>query len=107
LLKLGDSLISWKSKKQPTVSRSSAEAEYKSLACLTAKIVWVTNLFKELGINVKEPVVVFCDNKAVIQIAANHVFHERTKHIEIDCHFVREKIQQRLISTIYIPTGDQ
>ncbi|XP_049358503.1 secreted RxLR effector protein 161-like [Solanum verrucosum] len=95
LLKLGDYLISWKSKKQPTVSRSSAEAEYKSLACLTAEIVWVTNLFKELGINVKEPVAVFCDNKAAIQI------------VEIDCHFIREKIQQGLISTIYIPTGDQ
>jgi len=107
LLKLGDSLISWKSKKQATVSRSSAEAEYKSLACLTAEIVWVTNLFKELGIKIEQTVSVFCDTKAAIQIAANPMFLERTKHIEIDCHFIREKIQQGLINTMYVPTKDK
>ena len=84
LLKLRDSLISWKSKKQATVSRSSIEDEHRSFACLTTKIVWVTNLFKELNIQIEEPVSVFCYNKATLQIAANPVFHESKKHIEID-----------------------
>ncbi|XP_069145613.1 uncharacterized mitochondrial protein AtMg00810-like [Solanum lycopersicum] len=80
LLKFDDSLISWKSKKKNTVSRSSSEAEYRSLATLTAEVVW---------------------------IAANPVFHERTKHIEIDCHFIREKILQGLIRTYYINSKEQ
>lgn len=107
LLKYGNSLKSWKSKKQNTVSRSSAEAEYRSLATLTAEVVWVTNLFKELGLNVDNPVTIHCDSKAAIQIAANPVFHERTKYIEIDCHFIRERIQQGLINTSYINTKEQ
>ncbi|WMV21787.1 hypothetical protein MTR67_015172 [Solanum verrucosum] len=107
LLKFGDSLISWKSKKQNTVSRSSAEAEYRSLAALTAEVVWVTNLFHELGVKLIGPANIYCDSKAAIQIAANPVFHERTKHIEIDCHFIRERIQKGLIKTSYIHTKDQ
>ena len=92
LLKYGKSLIAWKSKKQNTVSRSSAEAEYRSLATLTAEVVWVNNLFKELGMNVHGPTIIYCDSKAAMQIATNPVFHERTKHIEIDCHFIRERL---------------
>jgi len=107
ILKFGNSLISWKSKKQNTVSRSSAEAEYRSLATLTAEIVWVNNLFHELGVKLTGPASIHCDSKAAIQIAANPVFHERTKHIEIDCHFIREKVQQGLIRPTYIHTKDQ
>ena len=81
LLKFGDSLISWKSKKQNIVSRSSPEAEYRSLDTLTAEVVWVANLFKELQVPLHTPSSIYCDSKAVIQIAANPVFHERTKHI--------------------------
>lgn len=107
ILKFGDSPISWKSKKQHTISRSSTEAEYRSLAALTAEIVWVTNLYKELGVKLTEPALIHCDNKSALQIAANPVFHERTKHIEIDCHFIREKIQKGLIKTAYVNTKDQ
>ena len=104
ILKFGDSLISWKSKKQNIVSRSSAEAEYRSLATLTAEIVWVNNLFHELEVKLTGPATIFCDSKAAIQIAANPVFHEQTKHIEIDCHFIREKVQRGLIRPTYIHT---
>ncbi|KHG29920.1 Copia [Gossypium arboreum] len=77
------------------------------MATVTLELVWISGLFKELEIGVTEPVRLFCDNKAALQIAANPVYHERTKHIEIDCHFVREKIQEGLIATEYVSTTDQ
>ncbi|XP_070005808.1 uncharacterized mitochondrial protein AtMg00810-like [Nicotiana sylvestris] len=76
LIKLGESLVSWKSKKQTTVSRSSAEAEYRSLASTLAELIWLVGLLTELKINVKQPVSVYSDIKAVMQIAANLVYHE-------------------------------
>lgn len=66
----------------------------------------MTNLFKELKVALHTPSTIHCDSKAIIQIVANLVFHERTKHIEIDCHFIREKIQQVLIQTSYINTSN-
>jgi len=107
LLKLGDSPISWKSKKQSTISRSSAEAEYRSLASTVAKLVWLRGLLSELGVGLNGPVTVFCDSKSAIQIATNLVFHERTKHIDIDCHFIREKVQLGLVKLLHIPTIEQ
>ena len=96
----GNSLISWKSKKQPTVSRSSAEAEYRSLASTVAEVIWLIGMFRELGVEIELPVKLHSDSKAALQIAANPVFHERTKHIDIDCHFIREKIQSGLVHTL-------
>ncbi|WMV15360.1 hypothetical protein MTR67_008745, partial [Solanum verrucosum] len=107
VVKIGDSPIIWKSKKQTTVSKSSAEAEYRSLASTMAKLVWIIGLMKEIGVEVTLPVNVYSDSKAAIQIATNPVYHERTKYIEIDCHFIREKIMQGMISTNYIPTNEQ
>lgn len=89
MMTLGESLISWKSKKQPTVSRSSIEAEYRSMVVVTLELVWLVGLLKELGLIVKEPVMLNCDSKTAMQIAANPVYHERIKQIQIDCHFVR------------------
>ena len=93
VIKFGESLVSWKSKKQQTVSRSSAEAEYRSMASAVSEITWLLGLFKELGMNVQLPVTIFSDSKSAIQLAANPVLHKRTKHIEIDCHFIRDKIK--------------
>lgn len=89
---LGTSLLSWKSKKQSTVSRSSSEAEYRALASLTCELQWLQYLFKDLHISFDQPSSVYCDNKSAIYLAHNPTFHERTKHIEIDCHVIREKI---------------
>lgn len=94
-------------KKQGTVSRSSAEAEFRSMASTVAEVVWITGLFKELGTELVQPIQLHCDSKAAIQIAAHPIFHERTKHIDIDCHFVREKIVQGLIKTQHIRTTEQ
>ncbi|XP_015168013.1 uncharacterized mitochondrial protein AtMg00810-like [Solanum tuberosum] len=103
----GNSLISWKAKKQETISRSSAEAEYRSLASTVAEVVWLVGLFKELGVQVRLPVHIHSDSKSAIQIAANPVFHERTKHIDIDCHFIREKVQMGIVQPVYLNTTEQ
>uniref|UniRef100_A0A0V0GS79 Putative ovule protein n=1 Tax=Solanum chacoense TaxID=4108 RepID=A0A0V0GS79_SOLCH len=107
MVKVGRSLVSWKAKKQTIVSKSSTEAEYMSIASTVSELVWLLGLLKEVGAEVQLPVQVYSDSKAAIQIAANPVYHERTKHIEIDCHFIREKLQQGLITVSYISTSDQ
>lgn len=101
---LGSSLISWKSKKQPVVSKSSAEAEYRSLSMSTDELVWITNFFKELKVPLSKPTLLFCDNTAAIHIANNPVFHERTKHIERDCHSVRERLLAGLFQLFHVRT---
>ncbi|GKB72637.1 retrovirus-related pol polyprotein from transposon TNT 1-94, partial [Tanacetum coccineum] len=85
---LGHALISWKTKKQATVSRSSTEAEYRSMAATTCELLWLSYLLKDLGIHVKFPVTLFCDNKSAQMLAANPCFHDRSKHVDIDCHFI-------------------
>nr|XP_009771568.1 PREDICTED: uncharacterized protein LOC104222088 [Nicotiana sylvestris] len=107
LVKFGDSLISWKSKKQNTVARSSTESEYRSMALTVSELICLLGVLKKLGIVVSTPIQLFRDSKAAMQIAKNPVFHERTKHIKIDCHFIREKVQEGLIHPVYVPTENQ
>lgn len=84
----GSSLISWQSKKQSTVSPSSSEAEYWALASTTCEIQWLTYILQDFRVPFVQPATLYCDNRSTIQIASNPVFHERTKHIKIDCHIV-------------------
>ena len=104
---LGSSLLSWKSKKQPTVSKSSTEAEYRAMSAVCSEIVWLRRLLADFGMAPSIPTPLFCDNESAVKIASNPVFHERTKHIEIDCHFVREKFEQGLITLPHVSTKDQ
>ncbi|KAL5725033.1 Beta-galactosidase 8 [Ranunculus cassubicifolius] len=103
----GGNLVTWKSKKQNVVARSSAESEYRAMANTTCELVWIRNLLKELGVPVKEPINLYCDNQAASHIAHNPVFHERTKHIEVDCHFIREKIQNGEMCTPHVSSQKQ
>ena len=104
---VGGNLVSWKSKKQSVVSRSSAKFEYKAMTQSMCEIMWLHQLLMEVGIETSIPTKLWCDNQTALHIASNLVFYEQTKHIEIDCHFVRKKIQLGLISIGYVKTGEQ
>ena len=86
---LGSSLISWQSKKQTHMARSSIEAEYRALTNTTSELLCLRWLLKDLGVSTSSATPLYCDNQSAIYIAHNDVFYERTKHIEIDCHFIR------------------
>ncbi|KAL0355789.1 UNVERIFIED_CONTAM: Retrovirus-related Pol polyprotein from transposon RE2 [Sesamum radiatum] len=99
---LGSSLISWKTKKQNTVSRSSAEAEYRAMAAAVCELQWITYLLQDFQVVVSTPIPFWCDNQAAIHITAKPVFHERTKHLDIDCHIVHDKYKEGLIQPSYV-----
>lgn len=107
LMKLGTAPISWKTKKQTTVSRSSSEAEYRAMAHATSEILWLRNLLEHLQVSNAAPTTLYCDNQAALQLATNPVYHERKKHIEVDCHFIREHLQRGAIITDYVSTKQQ
>ena len=94
-------------KKQQVVSRSSAESEYRAMATVTSELVWLLALLRTFDLNHTHPTSLYCDSKATLYIAANPVFHERTKHIEVDCHYIRSKIQAGVIKTFHVPTRHQ
>ncbi|KAM5580161.1 hypothetical protein ABKV19_009748 [Rosa sericea] len=103
---LGPNLISWSSKTHKTVSRSSAEAEYRQLAYTAAEISWLRSIFCDLGLFLHCPRI-WCDNISAIAIASNPVFHGRTKHVEVDYHYVRDKVVNRELQVSFVSTTDQ
>lgn len=90
---LSDSPISWKAKKQNVIARSTTEAEYHAMALTVCEVSWLHALLKDMGLGNIPPTVLKCDNLAALSIAANPIYHERTKHIKVDCHFIREKLK--------------
>lgn len=99
---LGPALISWKSKKQSRVSKSSTESEYRAMSTACSEIIWLRGLLAELGFPQHTATPLFADNTSAIQIATNPVFHERTKHIEMDCHSIREALENHVISLPHV-----
>ncbi|KAJ9547776.1 LOW QUALITY PROTEIN: hypothetical protein OSB04_020319 [Centaurea solstitialis] len=104
---LGDNLISWSSKRQPAISRSSVEAEYRGVANVVSETCWIRNLLLELHIPTSTATLVYCDNVNAVYLSCNPVQHQRTKHIEIDIHFVREQVAHGQVRVSHIPSRYQ
>ncbi|XP_028548333.1 uncharacterized protein LOC114578907 [Dendrobium catenatum] len=104
---LGNTLISWSVKKQHTVARSSIEAEYRALAAALTDIIWLRRLLLDFNISITSPTTLHCDSTSAIALANNPVFHSRTKHIEIDHHFIRDHIDMKTVNIFPISTKDQ
>ena len=104
---IGGNLVSWKSKKHDIVARSSAEAEFRAMALAICELIWLRHLFQELRFGKDEQMKLIWANQATLHIASNPVFHERTKHIEVDSHFIIEKITSGFMTTSFVNSSDQ
>ncbi|CAL1399955.1 unnamed protein product [Linum trigynum] len=104
---LGSSPISWRTKKQTIVARFSAEAEYRAMANTVSEVLWLRWLFCDFGVPFSAPTPLFCDNQATLHIDSNPVFHERTKHVEMDFYFVWEQVLSSDVAPLKIATSDQ
>lgn len=107
ILYFGSNPISWSSKKRRAVARSSTEAEYHAVASVLAETNWVMNLLRELRVPQTTIPRIYCDNVGATYLYQNHVFHSRMKHIEIDFHFARDQVQNKLVEVLHIHGADQ
>ncbi|CAH9095526.1 unnamed protein product, partial [Cuscuta europaea] len=103
----GGNLVSWSSRKQQVVSRSSTEAEYRAIAFAAAELIWIRQLLQEMGTPFTPPPIILCDNLSATFLTANPVFHQRSKHIKIDFHFVREQVQSGALVVRHVRSIDQ
>ena len=104
---VGGNLVTWCSRKQKVISCSSAEAEYRVMPATAREMVWLQSFVQDLGITTSMPMPMHCDNQAAIFISGNLAFHEMTKHIEIDYHFIRDKVLRGVISTPHVSSSNQ
>ncbi|GJX21925.1 ribonuclease H-like domain-containing protein [Tanacetum coccineum] len=104
---LGDNLLSWSTKRQHTISRSSAEAKYRGVANVVVETAWIRNLLRELHSPLLTATLVYCDNVSEVYMSANPVQHQRTKHIEIDIHFVHDMVKAGHVRILHVPSRFQ
>ena len=100
---LGSSLVSWKSKKEATIFGSIAKAEYRTLVAVASEITWIVALLRDFEVLI-DSTLVFYDNQSAIHFSTNPTFNERSKHVEIDCHFIKEKVNSNLIRLVHVKT---
>jgi len=104
---MGGNLVTWRSKKQEVVARSSAEAEYRGMAKAICELLWIRNLMQELLVEQTNAMKLYCDSKAACDIAHNLVQHDRTKHVEVDRYFIKEKLEEKIIKVLHIRSQEQ
>lgn len=104
---LGKTVCSWPSKKQSIIALSMCEAEYVAAASSACQSVWLSNVMSQIGFNLKDPIKIYVDNVSAINLAKNLVFHERSKHIDIRYHFLRDQIGKNMITLEYCRSEDQ
>jgi hypothetical protein len=104
---LGDNLVSWSSKRQNIISRSSAEVEYHAVANGVAEACWLRQLLQELHAPLSKSTLVYCNNVSTVYLSTNHVQHQRTKHVEIDLHFIRERVAIGDVRVLHVLTTSQ
>lgn len=104
---LGSNLVSWCAKKQHTISQSSTKAEYRVMANTVVELTWLSFILKDLHISLSSPPVLHCDNISVLYMTINLVFHARSKHIELDYHFICGHVALGLLVTKHVPSANQ
>jgi hypothetical protein len=104
---LGSAMVSWSSRKQGSIAQSTAKAEYIATSVASREAVWLRNLLSYLFSVDLEPIVIHCDNQSCIKLSENPVFHDRSKHIEIRYHYVRDMVQKNILSIQVVPTTEQ
>ena len=104
---LGGNLVTWSSRKQQVIARSNTESKYRALASVTMELIWIKSLLDELQFPLQHRPIAWCENLGAHALAHNPIYHSRTKHIEVDVHFIREKILHRALEVCYIPSQEQ
>lgn len=104
---VGGNLVTWRSKKQNVVALSSAESEFQGMSKGLCELLWLRKLMTELGYEPKEEMHLLCDNKAAIDISHNPVQHDRTKHVEVDRHFIKHNLEGKIIRLPHVKLEDQ
>ena len=100
-------MVTWRSKKHNVVARSSAESEFRAIAQGLCKLLWLNIILDDLRIKWGGPMKLYCDNKSTMNIAHNPIQHDKTKHIEIDKHFIKEKLEEGVLCMSYVPSEHQ
>ena len=106
VFQVGNATVSWNSKRQKTVARSSTEAEYVALSNAAQEAIWLRRLLNDLGVDVSSPTVIYEDNNGAIELSTNAKNHKRTKHIDIAYHFARERVHSGELKVIHCPTKE-
>jgi hypothetical protein len=101
---LGSTMVSWCSKKQSSVALSTAEAEYIALSVVVRKIVWLHKILTDLFDHEMDPTIIHCDNQSCVKLSENLVLHDRSKHIEIKYHYIKDIVHRKAVHVQYLPT---